>query len=149
MMIKNFEQKFKELDSDKAKHKNLLFINPFAVDPGKMDFEFQELIDLQNLAALKARCEKLLVIVTGQDLVDFWEAVPVTTFPELRSFRANFISRFGTTYRCELAFCVTKFVKSKYRTGLRHAHQEALMKMAVTDLQPRLEDLVKRVQPQG
>ena len=39
-MIENFEQRFKELDLDKAKHENLLFIDPFAVDPGKMDFGF-------------------------------------------------------------------------------------------------------------
>ena len=38
VMIENFEQRFHELDSDRAKHENLLFINPFAVDPGKMDF---------------------------------------------------------------------------------------------------------------
>ena len=42
-----------------------------------------------------------------------------------------------------------KFVKSKYRTRLTHAHLEALMKLAATDLQPRLEDLVKKVQLQG
>ena len=71
MMIENFEQKSKELDSDKAKHENLLFITPFAVDPGKMDFGFQELIDLQNSATLKARFEKLPVMATGQDLIDF------------------------------------------------------------------------------
>ena len=40
VMIKNFEQRFKELDLDKAKHKNLLFIDPFVADPGKMDFRF-------------------------------------------------------------------------------------------------------------
>ena len=55
VMIENFEQRFEELDSDKAKQENLLFINPFAVDPGEMDFGVQELIDLQNSAALKAR----------------------------------------------------------------------------------------------
>ena len=38
VMIENFEQNFEELDSDEAKHENLLFINPFAVDPDKMDF---------------------------------------------------------------------------------------------------------------
>ena len=59
VMIENF------LDSDKAKHENLLFIIPFAVDPGKMDFGVQELIDFQNSAALKARYEKLSVIATG------------------------------------------------------------------------------------
>ena len=36
MMIENFEERFKELDSDKPKHKNVLFINP--VDPGKNGF---------------------------------------------------------------------------------------------------------------
>ena len=36
VMIKNFEQRFE--DSDEAKHENPLVINPFAVDPGKMDF---------------------------------------------------------------------------------------------------------------
>ena len=149
VMIEYFEQRFKELDSDKAKHENLLFINPFAVDPGKMDFGFQELIDLQNSAALKARYKKLSVMATGQDLMDFWKAVPVTAFPELRSFIAKFISRFRTTYRCEQAFSVMKFVKSKYRTRLTHAHLEASIKLAVTDLQPRIEDLVKKVQPQG
>ena len=149
VMIENFEQRFEELDSDKVKHENLLFINPFAVDPGKMDFGVQELIDFQNLAALKARYEKLSVIATGQDVMDFWKAVPVTAFPELRSFSAKFISRFGTTYRCEQAFPTMKFVKSKYRTRLTHAHLGALMKLAITDLQPRLKDLVKKVQLQG
>ena len=73
MMIENFEQRFEELDSDKAKDENLLFINLFAVGPGKMDFGVQELIDLQNSAALKACSEKLSVMATGQDLVDFWK----------------------------------------------------------------------------
>ena len=100
-MIKNFEQRFEELDLDKAKHENLLFINPFAVNPGKMDFGVQELIDFQNSAALKACYEKLSVIGTWQDLVDFWKAVPVTAFPELWSFSAKFIFCFGTTYWCK------------------------------------------------
>ena len=120
-MIENFEQRFEELDSDKAKQENLLFINPFAVDPGKMDFGVQELIDLQNSAALKARYEKLLMMATGQDLVDFWKAVPVTAFPELRSFSAKFISRLGTTHRCEQAFSTMKFVKSSTELG-SHMH---------------------------
>ena len=99
--------------------------------------------------ALKARYEKLSVMITGQDVVDFWKAVSVTAFPELRSFGAKFISHFGTTYRCEQAFSTMKFVKSNYRTWLTRAHQEALMKLAVTDSQPRLENLVKKVQSQG
>ena len=49
-----------------------------------MDFGVQELIDLQNSAALRARYEKLLMMATGQDLVDFWKTVPVTAFPKLR-----------------------------------------------------------------
>ena len=116
-----------------------------------MDFGVQELIDLQNSAALKARYEKLSVMATGQDLVDLdsGKAVPVTAFPEFRSFSAKFISRFGTTYRCKQTFSTMKFVKSKYRTRLTHAHREALMKLAVTDLQPRLEDLLKKMQLQG
>ena len=88
-------------------------------------------------------------MATGQDLIDFWKAVPVTAFPELRSFSAKFVSRFGTTYQCEQAFSAIKFITLNYRTRLTHAHQEALMKLAVSDLQPRLEDLVKKVQPQG
>ena len=109
-MIENFEQRFEEPDSDKAKHENLLFINPFAVDLGKMDFGVQKLIDLQNSAALKARCEKLSVMAARQDL-DFWKAVLVTAFPELWSFNTKFISRFGTTYRCGTSFLCSKIRK--------------------------------------
>ena len=47
VMNENFEQKFEGLDSDEAKHETLLFINPFAVNLGEMDFGVQELIDLQ------------------------------------------------------------------------------------------------------
>ena len=47
----------------------------FAVVPGKMDFGFQELIDLPTSTALKARYEKLLVMATGQDLMNFWMVV--------------------------------------------------------------------------
>ena len=149
VMIENFEQKFEELDSDEAKHENLLFIHTFAVDPGKMDFGVQELIDLQKSLALKARYENLSVMATGQNLVEFWKAVPATAFPELWSFSAKSISRFGTTYRCEQAFSAMNFVKSNYQTRLTHAHQEALLKLAVTNFQLRLEDLVKKVQLQG
>ena len=84
LMMENFEQKFKDLDYNKAKREYLLFINLFAVDPGKMDFEFQELINLQNSAALTARYKKLAVMATGQDLTDFWKAVPVTTFQKCK-----------------------------------------------------------------
>ena len=77
-----------------------------------MDFGIQELIDLQKSAALKARYEKLSVMATGQDLVDFWKAVPVTPFSELRSFNTKFISRLGTTYRCKQAFSAVKFVEN-------------------------------------
>ena len=79
-------------------------------------------------------------MATGQDLVDFWKAVPVTAYPEWRSFNAKFISHFGTTYRCEQASSAIKFVKSNYRTRLTYAHLGALMKLAVTDLQARKED---------
>ena len=122
VMIENFEQRFEELDSNEAKHENLLLINAFAVDPGQMDFGFQELIDFQNSVALKARYEKSSVMAIGQDSVDFWKAVPVTAFPELRSFSVKSISRFGTMYRREQAFSAMKFVKSNYRTRFTHAH---------------------------
>ena len=114
-----------------------------------MGFGFQELIDFQNSAALKAPYGKLSVMNTGHDLMHFWKAVPVTAFSKLRAFSAKFISRFGTTYRSKQAFSVMKLVKSKYQTRLTHTHLEALIKLAVTDLQPRLQDLVKKVQPQG
>ena len=83
-------------------------------------------------------------MATGQDLVDFWKAVPVTAFPELRSLSVKFVCRFGTTYRSKQTFSAMKFIKSSYRTRLTHAHLEVLMKLAVTDLQPRLEDWVKK-----
>ena len=89
------------------------------------------------------------MMAAGQDLMDFWKAVPVTTFPELWSFGLKFISRFEMMYRCEPAFSVMKFVKSKYRTRLTYAHLEASIKLAVSNLQPRLESLVKKVQLQG
>ena len=43
-----------------------------------MDFGVQELIDLQNSVVPKARYEKLSVMATEQDLMDFWKVVPVT-----------------------------------------------------------------------
>ena len=36
VMFENFEQKFSELDLDKAKNENLLSTNSLAVDPGKL-----------------------------------------------------------------------------------------------------------------
>ena len=118
-MIENFEQKFKDLDYNKAKREYLLFINLFAVDPGKMDFEFQELINLQNSAALTARYKKLAVMATGQDLTDFWKAVPVTTFQKCKIHLSlwNKIS-------VQKAFSIMKFVysPSTYQIRLTHMH---------------------------
>ena len=54
VMIENFEQRFEELVLDETKHENLLFINLFAVNFGKMDFRVQKLTDLQNSVVPKA-----------------------------------------------------------------------------------------------
>ena len=115
-----------------------------------MEFRFHELIDLQNSVTLKKHYEKLSMMATGQDLMDFKKAATITAFLELQLLSTKFMSHFGTMYRCKQAFSVIKFVKLNYQTRLTYA---VCTSKNINEIgshqQPRLEDLGKKVQPQG
>ena len=67
MMIENFEKRFKELDSDKPKHKNVLFINPFAVDPGKNGFRISGTDLSSKFSGAQSTLREVTVMAIGQD----------------------------------------------------------------------------------
>ena len=61
------------------------------------------------------------------------------------------ICQFGSTYCCEQAFSVMKLNKSQARAQLTDEHLDAIMTVAISPLQPNLQNLVdrKRLQSSG
>ena len=55
---------------------------------------------------------------------------------------------FGSTYVCEQSFSVMKQVKSKERSLLTDGHLEAIMRIAISNIEPDIEKLTKQKQCQ-
>ena len=130
----------------------LLFTNPFVfpeTDIDSLPDEIQlEVIDLQNDSYLKGRFMELPSIPSSCEMISFWKMLPVTEYQNLRLFAQRHISRFGSTYRCEQAFSAMKLIKSRNRALLTDQHLNSLMTVAVTELKPDIDKLVKSVQKQ-
>ena len=130
----------------------LLFTNPFVFPETNIDSlpdEIQlEVIDLQNDSYLKGRFMELPSIPSSCEMISFWQMLPVTEYQNLRLFAQRYISRFGSTYRCEQAFSAMKLIKSRNRALLTDQHLNSLMTVAVTELKPDIDKLVKSVQKQ-
>ena len=87
-------------------------------------------------------------IPSSCEMISFWKMLPVTEYQNLRLFAQRYISRFGSTYRCEQAFSAMKLIKSRNRALLTDQHLNSLMTVAVTELKPDIDKLVKSVQKQ-
>ena len=76
--------------------------------------------------------------------------LPITEYPNLRLFAERYI--FWKTnleaLTCEQAFSAIKLIKSRNRALLTDQHLNSLITVAVTELKPDIDKLVKCVQKQ-
>lgn len=98
-----FNSRFKELLI--LKDDLLLFNNPLAVPIENQNIKYR--IELCNLRA------DLFLSIKKETGIDFFKLLPKDLYPELRNFGLKMASIFGTTYSCESAFSLMKFIKKQ------------------------------------
>lgn len=146
----SFQERFDDLENDT---KNLeIFTNPFAIpieDIETYSPNIQlEIIEIQNNTGLKNKYTDVTANPNNPNYIDFWKFVSKTDFPHLYELALQYTCRFGSTYVCEQAFSIMKIIKNKYRSSLTDDHLRRLILLATSQINPNIEDLVKKVQHQ-
>ena len=108
--------------------------NPFSPGVGSsLDIKSQEeLIEMTNSGDLKLNFEAL-------PLSNYWLHVR-KDYPTLADRALKCLLPFATTYLCESGFSTLKVLKTKHRARL---HVDNDMRMALTDIKPRLDRLCR------
>uniref|UniRef100_A0A8C4X0U4 General transcription factor II-I repeat domain-containing protein 2-like n=1 Tax=Eptatretus burgeri TaxID=7764 RepID=A0A8C4X0U4_EPTBU len=131
-----FNFKFSEF---KKQEQNMeIFAQPFSVDIMMAPDHLQmELVELQANMDLKGRFQM-------SSILEFYQKLPASSFPELRKHACKFISLFGSTYICESTFSSMKYAKSKYRSRLTGPHLEQCLRLGNSRFVPRVDKIVDR-----
>uniref|UniRef100_UPI00358FDE1B SCAN domain-containing protein 3-like n=1 Tax=Myxine glutinosa TaxID=7769 RepID=UPI00358FDE1B len=80
-------------------------------------------------------------------LVMFWLTVS-HEYPEIAHLTVKFLMPFTTTWMCEAGFSTVTYLKSKYRNKLETVALCANLRIALSPLQSRIDDLVANMQSQ-
>ncbi|KAJ8721019.1 hypothetical protein PYW08_006484 [Mythimna loreyi] len=116
-----------------------LMRNPFLINVSEVADEIQEeLIEMQHDTNLKDTFE------SGTTLKDYW-CQKAVSFPKVRDIAIRYLTLFSTTYLCEQGFSTLLIIKNKHRNRLNAA---ADMRLALSSTEPRIQKLVKSMQPQ-
>jgi zinc finger BED domain-containing protein 5/7/8/9 len=75
---------------------------------------------------------------------EFWlKYVSEKKYPTLKLLTVKMCTMFGSTYVCESAFSKMNYIKNKFRSRLSNEHLEMMMKIATTNHNPDLNQLVE------
>ena len=97
----------------------------------------EELIDLQ--------CDSTLVSTLKDICVsDFWIRASAS-YPEVARLALDTLTPFATAYLCEVTFSALTVIKTKHRNSL---HVENPLRLAESNIQPRIKKLCSGKQPQ-
>ncbi len=133
---KEFDSRFKEFYAQE-KYFELISM-PFGIDPETVESSLQmELIELQCNMDLKAQ-------FSSKSLIDFYKtALPHSQFPNLSKCAQKFLVLFGSTYICEQFFSKMKLTKSKQRSCLTDRHLIDSLRIASSNLNPDIDNILK------
>ncbi|XP_067131976.1 general transcription factor II-I repeat domain-containing protein 2B-like [Centruroides vittatus] len=139
MLITDFNERFSQFDDLKPSID--LFCDPINIDINSVDLKYQiELCDLQADPFFTSRG------VTGIEIFKFLDK---EKYPKLRDFGLQIVSMFGSTYICERAYSDMKYIKSKYRNSLKDSTLEDIIRLATTNIDVDIKDIVaKQLRPQ-
>ncbi|KAL4097758.1 hypothetical protein QTP88_022480 [Uroleucon formosanum] len=113
--------------------------NPFCAKVEEAPEYLQEaVIELQN----DSDCKNMFD--SGMNLEEFW-CRRATLHIQLREIALRYLVVFSTTYLCEQGFSSPLVVKNKQRNRLDVSDD---MRLAISKIHPRIEKLVKEIQPQ-
>uniref|UniRef100_UPI00358E9D27 SCAN domain-containing protein 3-like n=1 Tax=Myxine glutinosa TaxID=7769 RepID=UPI00358E9D27 len=131
----------------------------FPVDPRveKKWIRDPYLVDVQQCCNLSNRLKEDLIDIVSDGtlktlfrkdtLVKFWLTVS-HEYPEIAHLAVKFLMPFTTTWMCEAGFSTVTYLKSKFRNKLETVALCANMRIALSPLQSRIDDLVANMQRQ-
>ena len=139
---KEFENRFKDLRSNSVNFS--IFSNPFSLEPIKIPEHLQlELINMKCNQYLKAKFNDVT-------LMDFYQKyLSSADHPNLIKHSKMMACLFGSTYICEQLFSQMKLVKSKSRTVLTDRHLEDTLRIATTDIEQNIDNIVVQMRHQS
>lgn len=125
-------QDFKVIEQDLE-----IFSMPFNVDCGSVKPELQlELIDLQCNTEWKQ-------LFLNFSKVEFYKALPKSSFPNLKSHAQKIIAMFASSYICEQVFSTMKLRKNSVKNRLTDDHLASLMRISSSQFLPNYEQLLE------
>ncbi|XP_076142759.1 general transcription factor II-I repeat domain-containing protein 2-like [Alosa pseudoharengus] len=138
-MLKNeFEVRFSVLHTNAKDIR--LFQNPFATDIYEAPSSVQlELAELQS-------CDALRDTFQSSGLIDFYAALPIDNYPNIKMHGIKMCTVFGSTYICEQTFSMMKFLKGPKRIRLTDQHLHHSLRLAVSRIEPDINLLVRNMQ---
>ncbi|XP_046142970.1 general transcription factor II-I repeat domain-containing protein 2A-like [Osmia bicornis bicornis] len=132
-MNKQFDIRFKDIQVPQKDL--LLFSDRFSVDINDYSEDIQlELHNLREHPQLQYLPNK------GESL---FRNLRSEEFPHLIKVAMKIVSIFGSTYRCESAFSVMKYIKSSECASLKHSTLQNLMRVALTDIDVSIYQLTE------
>lgn len=143
-LIENLQNEFKRRFQDMRKFEKLfdMFALPFTTDVEIVPIDFQmELIDLQSNSELKTKFSEV-------SLLDFYKNYLPEEMKALNNHALKTATLFGSTYLCEQSFSLMKQIKSRGRSRLTDEHLEGNLRIAVSNIEPDIDRLVKNRQCQ-
>jgi len=104
-----------------------------------------EIIEFQSDNALKNLYnEKYSKTEIDSTYDEFWlKYESEKKYPTLKVLTVKMCTMFGSTYICESVFSKMNYIKNKFQSRLTNEHLEMMMKIATTNHNPDLKQLVK------
>ena len=99
-----------------------------------------------ELAVLQS-CDTQRDAFQSSGLVDFYDALPIDIYLNIKTYAMQMCTVFGSTYICEQTFSKMKLLKSQKRIGLTDEHLHHALRLAVTRMEPDINLLVRKMQP--
>lgn len=130
-LINDFSQRFgdfRQLHNDFDALSNLL-----SVDPSTQRVEIQlELVELQLNSQFQEDMQT-------KSLPEALASLDDARFKNLKNWAQRLMVMFGSTYRCESAFSLMKFNKSKYRSQLTDSNLANILKICTSSDEPNFD----------
>lgn len=133
-LIDDFSKRFadfKQLDADFVALSNLFTVDAYQLRP-----ELQlELIELQA-------CDNIQEQFESQTLPNFFNLLDKNRFRNLKNWAQRLMVMFGSTYRCESAFSLLKYNKSKQRSQITDKNIANILKISTSNEVPDFDSFL-------
>ena len=100
--------------------------------PGHLQME---LVELKASMDLKGKFLMSLIL-------DFYQKLPASSFPELHKHTFTFINLFGSKNICEATFSSMTYAKNNHRSGLTDPHVEQCLSLGNTQFGPIIDKIM-------